>query len=200
MDKRQERHIGDHDWHSPEYVNDWIGRDVQRDDERRPLLQQMLERPGLASDAEIRVLDVGAGYGVVSEEVLRRFPRARITLLDFSEPMFEQARRRLARHSVQLTFVMGDLSNAQWTTTVGGPFDLAVSAIAIHNLRDHGLIAACYRAGRSVLKPGAMFLDSDLVSFSGGLDAHLEWISQGGFKRVECMLYREPLAQIAATA
>jgi len=44
-----------------------------------------------------------------------------------------------------------------------------------------------------------MFLDSDLVSFSGGLDAHLEWMSQAGFKRVECMLYREPLAQIAAT-
>ncbi len=73
MDKRQERHIGDHDWHSSEYVNDWIGRDVQRDDERRSLLQQMLERAGLASDAEIQVLDVGAGYGVVSEEVLRRF-------------------------------------------------------------------------------------------------------------------------------
>jgi trans-aconitate methyltransferase len=200
MDNRQERHIGDHDWHSSEYVNDWIGRDVQRDDERRPLLQQMLERPGLASDAEIRVLDVGAGYGVVTEEVLRRFPRARITLLDFSEPMFQQARRRLARHSVQLTFVIGDLSNAHWTTQVGGPFDLAVSAIAIHNLRDHWLIAACYLAVHSVLKPGAMFLDSDLVSFSGGLDAHLEWMSQAGFKRVECMLYREPLAQIAATA
>ena len=198
MDKRQERHIGDHDWHSPEYVNDWIGRDVQRDDERRPLLQQMLERAELASDAA--VLDVGAGYGVVSEEVLRRFPHARITLLDFSEPMFEQARRRLARHNAQLTFVMGDLSNAQWTTKVGGPFDLAVSAIAIHNLRDHGLIAACYRTVHSVLKPGAMFLDSDLVSFSGGLDAHLEWMRQAGFKTVECMLYREPLAQIAATA
>ncbi len=200
MDKRQERHIGDHDWHSSEYVNDWIGRDVQRDDDRRPLLQQMLERTGLANDAEVHVLDVGAGYGVVSEEVLRRFPDARITLLDFSEPMFEQARRRLARHSAQVTFVMGDLSNAQWTTKVGGPFDLAISAIAIHNLRDHGLIAACYRAVHSVLKPGAMFLDSDLVSFSGGLDAHLEWMRQAGFKTVECMLYREPLAQIAATA
>src|SRR5713226_10173058 len=95
---------------------------------------------------------------------------------------------------------MGDLSNVQWTAKVGGPFDLAVSAIAIHNLRDHGLIAACYRVVHSVLKPGAMFLDSDLVSFSGGLDAHLEWMRQAGFSRVECMLYREPLAQLAATA
>src|SRR5260370_37423992 len=120
MDKRQERHIGDHDWHSSEYVNDWIGRDVQRDDERRPLLQQMLERAGLASDAEIQVLDVGAGYGVVSEEVLRRFPHARVTLLGFSEPMLAQARRRLSRHSAQGTFVIGELSNAQWTAKVAG--------------------------------------------------------------------------------
>ena len=200
MPNRQERHIGDHDWHSSDYVDDWIGRDVQRDNERRPLLQQMLERPGLASDAEIQVLDVGAGYGVVTEEVLRCFPRARVTLVDFSEPMFEHARRRLESHSAQLAFVLGDLRNAQWTTRVGGPFDLAVSAIAIHNLRDHGLIAACYRAVRSVLKPGTMFLDSDLVSFSGGLDAHLDWMREAGFKTVECLLYREPLALIVATA
>src|SRR5260370_28108895 len=98
--------------------------------------------------------------------------------------MSERGRGRPARHSAQVTFVMGDLSNAQWTTKVGGPFDLAISAIAIHNLRDHGLIAACYRAVHSVLKPGAMFLDSDLVSFSGGLDAHLEWMRQAGFYAV----------------
>ena len=37
-----ERPIGKHDWHSREYVENWIGRDVTHDDERRPLLQQML--------------------------------------------------------------------------------------------------------------------------------------------------------------
>jgi trans-aconitate methyltransferase len=180
-------------------VDDWIGRDFQRDRERRPLLQQMLARPSLTRDAEIRVLDVGAGYGVVTEEVLRRFPQARVTLVDFSEPMFAHARRRLAAHSAQLTFVLSDLRNPEWATRVDGTFDLAVSAIAIHNLRDHGLMAACYRAIRSVLKPDAMFLDSDLVSFSDGLDEHLDWLREAGFKAVECLLYREPLALIVAT-
>jgi tRNA (cmo5U34)-methyltransferase len=143
---------------------------------------------------------VGAGYGVVTEEVLRRFPLARVTLLDFSEPMTECARRRLASHDALLTFVVGDLRAAEWTKKANGPFDLAVSAIAIHNLRGHELMAACYRAVRSVLRPGAMFLDSDLVSFSGGLDAHLEWMRKAGFEGVECLHYQEPLAVIAATA
>lgn len=200
MGSPRERHIGDHDWHSREYVDDWIARDVQRDGERRPMLQQMLKRAPLQTDSEIRVLDVGAGYGVITEEVLRRFPLARVTMLDFSEPMMEYARRRLAPYAQRLTFVLGDLRAVEWTTKVTGSFDLAVSAIAIHNLRDHELMAACYRAVRSVLRPGAMFLDSDLVSFSGGLDAHLEWMRNAGFEAVECLHYQEPLAVIAATA
>jgi SAM-dependent methyltransferase len=200
MGSPRDRHIGDHYWHSREYVDDWIARDIQRDSERRPMLQQMLERAPLQTDSEISVLDVGAGYGVVAEEVLRRFPLARVTLLDFSEPMTEYARRRLAPHAPRLTFVVGDLRTAEWTKKASEPFDLAVSAIAIHNLRDYELIAACYRAVRSVLRPGAMFLDSDLVSFSGGLDAHLEWMRKAGFEAVECLQYQEPLAVIAATA
>jgi SAM-dependent methyltransferase len=160
-------------------VDDWIARDVQRDGERRPLLQQMLERAPLQTDDQMRVLDVGAGYGVVTEEILRRFPLARVTLLDYSEPMFGHARASLAGHAAQLTLVLGDLRDASWTRAVSGPFDLAVSAIAIRR--------------------GAMFLDSDLVSFSGGLDAHLEWMREAEFEKVQCLHYQEPLAIIAAT-
>ena len=31
-----------HDWHSTDYVSEWITRDVTRDRERRALLRQML--------------------------------------------------------------------------------------------------------------------------------------------------------------
>ena len=63
-----------------QFATDRIARDVHRDGERRPMLQQMLKRAPLQTDNDIRVLDVGAGYGVVTEEVLRRFPLARVTL------------------------------------------------------------------------------------------------------------------------
>src|SRR5438067_13663929 len=103
------RPVGAHDWHSREYVDNWIERDVTHDDVRRPLLQQMLRLTPIAPETEINVLDVGAGYGLVSEQVLKVFPRAHVTLQDYSAPMFEHARRRLRVHENQVTYTLSDL-------------------------------------------------------------------------------------------
>ncbi|MGC2203548.1 MAG: class I SAM-dependent methyltransferase, partial [Stellaceae bacterium] len=111
-----------HDWHSVDYVSQWIKRDAARDPERRPLLQQMLSFAPFPREAEIEVLDVGAGYGVVSEEVLQAFPAARITLQDYSGPMLDQARQRLSDHSDRLCYVLCDLTDPSWPQQVGGPF------------------------------------------------------------------------------
>ncbi len=42
-------------------------------------------------------------------------------------------------------------------------------------------MAAAYRAVRSVLEPGGIFLDYDLTAFSGGTEAHLRWLREAGF-------------------
>ncbi|HEY6419458.1 MAG TPA: class I SAM-dependent methyltransferase [Candidatus Binataceae bacterium] len=197
-EERTHRHIGDHDWHSRQYVDDWIARDFSRDTERRPVLERMLAAAPFAADDEIRVLDVGAGYGLVTEVTLARFPRAQVTLLDYSEPMFAHARERLADRCAQIGFIRRDLSESGWTRGLEGAFDLAVSSIAIHNLRDYALIADCYRGIRATLKPGGAFLDCDLVSFSGGLDSHLRWLREAGFAQVECLWQSDPFAILAA--
>jgi SAM-dependent methyltransferase len=98
------------------------------------------------------VLDVGAGYGAVTEEVLKAFPQARVTLQDYSTPMLGEARRRLAGHAAQLQYVTADLTDPGWAKAIGGPFDLAVSAIALHNLRDPPKIFACYRSIHDLLR------------------------------------------------
>jgi trans-aconitate methyltransferase len=121
-----------HDWHSEQYVTDWIAHDVARDPERRPRLQEMLEMAPFPRDAAIKVLDVGAGYGAVTEEVLKRFPNARVTLQDYSQPMLAEAERRLSPYAARLHYVTADLTDPAWPQAVGGPFDLAVSAIALH--------------------------------------------------------------------
>src|SRR5215471_9321373 len=104
----QDRPSMHHDWHSEQYVTDWIAHDVTRDGERRPRLQQMLAAAPYPREADIEVLDVGGGYGVVTEELLKRFPKARVTLQDYSQPMLAEARRRLAAHAAQLTYVTVD--------------------------------------------------------------------------------------------
>jgi ubiquinone/menaquinone biosynthesis C-methylase UbiE len=185
-----------HDWHSSEYVSEWITRDATRDRERRPLLQQMLSAAPFPRDAALEVLDIGAGYGVVSEEVLQAFPAARITLQDYSQPMLDRARQRLADYSKHLRYVLCDLTDPSWPLQVGGPFDLAVSAIAIHNLRDPTKIYACYRAIRDLLKPGGYFLNCD--RFVQGVQPHVAALRESGFDRVECSWQEPPRAILIA--
>jgi ubiquinone/menaquinone biosynthesis C-methylase UbiE len=196
-DDPRRHHTEEHDWHSARYVDEWLAGDEKRES-RRAAVRGMLGYADVDAGAEIEVLDVGAGDGLVAEEVLAAFPNARATLLDYSEPMLARSRERLASSSGRVRIVRGDLASDEWTARVGGPFDLAVSAIAIHNLRCHGLIAACYRAICSVLKPRGTFLDLDLPTISGGLDAHLRWLREAGFARVECVYCEEPRAIFVA--
>jgi SAM-dependent methyltransferase len=173
-----------HDWHSKTYVEGWIKRDATRDEERRPRIRQMIAMALLPRDADLAVLDVGAGYGFVTEEVLHAFPNARVTLQDFSELMLAHARDLLAKAAGQLTYVQCDLTDPTWIDRVGGPFDLIVSAIAIHNLRNMKAIATCYRGIAQLLKPGAPFLDCDHFQLSGGIESHIALMQEAGMTRV----------------
>jgi SAM-dependent methyltransferase len=183
-DHHHHGHDHSHDWHSQAYVEDWIARDVTRDEERRPRIREMIVMAALPRDAAIEVLDVGAGYGFVTEEILHVFPNARVTLQDYSDLMFAHARQRLAKSAGQLTYVNCDLTDPGWVERVGGPFDLIVSAIAIHNLRDSQAIGACYRGVSQLLKPGAPFLNYDIFQQFGGIEFHIGLMQEAGMTRV----------------
>ncbi|HEY2104465.1 MAG TPA: class I SAM-dependent methyltransferase [Candidatus Binataceae bacterium] len=194
-----DQHIDQHDWHSREYVRQWIESDVTRDEERRPVLRQMIALAPFARDAQINVLDVGAGYGVVSEEVLRTFPRAHLTLQDYSELMFEHALKRLAPLSPYTSYVLADLSDPSWAAKLRGPFDLIVSGLAIHNLNLEPLMTRCYRSIRGLLRPDGLFLDYDLFGLvPGGAQSHSNWLREAGFERVKCTWEHAPVGVIAA--
>jgi ubiquinone/menaquinone biosynthesis C-methylase UbiE len=185
-----------HNWHSTDYVSGWITHDVARDPDRRPLLRQMLSFAPFPRECELDVLDVGAGYGVVTEEVLQAFPAAHVTLQDYSQPMLGQARHRLAGRSDRLSYVICDLTDPSWPHQVGGPFDLAVSAIALHNLRDPEKIFACYRPIHDLLRPGGHFLNCD--RYIERVEPHLAELREAGFDRVECTWQEPPRAIIVA--
>jgi len=190
--------IAAHDWQSDEYVEWWIGRDAARDETRRTQLKQMLSSAPFAGDAAIAVLDVGGGYGVVTDEVLRAFPQARVTLQDYSGPMLAAARRRLPAAAAQVAYVQSDLCDPSWVESAGGPFDLAVSAIAIHNIHDLGAIGAIYRGIAGLLKPGMPFLNYDLFDRRGGVPRHQQMLAEAGFARSDCTWQQPPIAIIAA--
>jgi ubiquinone/menaquinone biosynthesis C-methylase UbiE len=156
----------------------------------------MLSSAPFSRDAKLEVLDVGAGYGVVTEEVLSAFPAAHVTLQDYSHAMLDQARRRLVDQENRLRYVLADLTDPAWSRQIGGPFDLAVSAIVLHNLGSHEKIFACYPAIHGLLKRGGYFLNYD--RFVDGVDEHLRALRAAGFGRVECTWRDAPRAIVVA--
>jgi SAM-dependent methyltransferase len=176
----------DHDWHSEQYVDEWIAKDATRDDKRKPLLAQMMTMTPYKSDAAIRILDVAGGYGAVSEAALKAFPNAKVTLQDYSQVMLDRAREHFKGKPGPVAYAQGDLTDANWVKAVGGPFDLVVSGIAIHNLDDMKLIADSYRAIHGLLIPGGVFLNCDHFGRAEGIEANLKALRDAGFEKVSC--------------
>ena len=187
-----------HDWHSDRYVADWIARDARRMAERMPILEALIAAVPFPADATIDVLDVGGGSGVVTDAVLDAFPAARVTLQDFSEQMLTRARERFSTHDRAIRYVQCDLLDPAWPQKVGGPFDLVISGIAIHNLKDLAAMAACYEAIHGLLKPGGCFLDYDLFDNFGGVPLHQHSMKVAGFKAADPVWHKHPTAVVKA--
>ena len=84
------------------------------------------EAVGLAG-SPARILDLGAGTGMLSAVVAESFPDARFTLFDYSPRMLEQAGEILGdRAEVKV----GDM----YEGIPAGPWDAVISALAIHRI------------------------------------------------------------------
>jgi 2-polyprenyl-3-methyl-5-hydroxy-6-metoxy-1,4-benzoquinol methylase len=187
-----------HDWHSPDYVSGWIARDLDRQNDRQRIIERLIAAIPFARDRGLAVLDVGGGSGVLTEAVLKAFPRAQVTLQDFSEPMLESARKHFAARAGQVRYVLSDLRDPAWAQSAGGPFDLAVSGIAIHNLHDLAAIAGCYEAVHGLMRSGGCFLDYDHFDRAGGVSLHQHSMRVAGFSNVELIWHEHPTAILKA--
>ncbi len=144
-----------HDWTSDTYVEEWVQRQQAADPARAERFQLMCDLFPFSTDATVTILDVGAGYGPV---------RATCIAQDGSTPMLQRAQQRMARYGARFTTCQADLFDPHWLPTQFGPFDAAVSASCLHNLRDFPRISEIYRDIRAHLKPGGVFLNFDLVN------------------------------------
>lgn len=151
-----------HDWLSPTYVDVWV-EDWTARPGRAAQLRQVAAALPIGRQEPIRVLDVGGGWGPLSEQVLEYRPAANVTLIDYSPRMLEHAARTLAPYGARARLGARDLTDPSWPEGLDGPFDAVVSALAIHNLRDPDLIVAVYRGIRSLLRPGSCFLNLEIV-------------------------------------
>jgi len=87
--------------------------------------------------------------------MLEKFPQAHLTLVDIAENMLEMARQRFSGRG-NTRYVVGDYS----TIDLGGPYELACSALSIHHLSTEDKSRLFSRIF-SALKPGGMFVNAD---------------------------------------
>jgi len=104
------------------------------------------------------ILDLGAGTGLLTTFVRSWYPAAHIHLMDFSAPMIDLARTRLAGDS-NITFEVADYV----TAPLGGPYDSIVSALSIHHL-EHDAKKSLFAKIFAALRPGGSFVNAEQVA------------------------------------
>ncbi|MGU3473007.1 class I SAM-dependent methyltransferase [Paenibacillus sp. D51F] len=113
--------------------------------------------------AEPRILDLGAGTGLMSSFMRQRYPKAHITLTDFTASMLDKARERFAGDG-RVDFVQADMTGE----LPEGPYDLIVSSLAIHHLR-HEDKRLLFGSVKARLEEGGRFVNADQAAAESAL-------------------------------
>jgi len=167
------------------------------------VLQQQTVAAAADVDAET-ILELGIGTGESARRILESHPKARLTAIDSSEEMLGRARQ----------VVSGDLRLARLQDPLPeGPFDLVVSALAVHHLDAPGK-QDLFRRVADVLRAGGTFVLGDLVvpdnaayvvteidweyDLPDRLDDQLQWLRDAALEAETVWSYKD-LAVIRAT-
>ena len=118
----------------------------------------VVETLNFASDAPIRVLDLGAGTGLLSAYILERYPNVRLCLQDSSSKMLAVARKRFKTVKSQIVYDFDDYRH----NLPGGPFHAVVSALSVHHLAESEKLEL-FRKLPGILLPGGIFINADQV-------------------------------------
>lgn len=102
------------------------------------------------------ILELGTGTGETAKRLLSVHPQARLHGIDSSPGMLAAARSALTGRDFRL-----DVARIE-DPLPDGPFDLAVSALAVHHLDAAGKAALFHRIA-DLLAPGKRFVLADVV-------------------------------------
>lgn len=117
------------------------------------------EVAALDRSGPVRVLDLGAGTGLLAGALASVLPEASFVLVDEAPAMLDRARERLAPLGDRVETVVADLADP----LPAGPFDVVASALAVHHLDDAGK-ADLYRRAATVLAPGGVLVNAEQVA------------------------------------
>jgi tRNA (cmo5U34)-methyltransferase len=129
---------------------------------RQDMIAALTAAVPFARNEAIRILDLGAGDGGLSEALLARFPNATLTALDGSESMRAAAASRLQAFRDRAQIAPFDLASLDWWDRVNGAH-LVVASLSLHHLND-AKKQYFYKAAADRLASGGALLIADLVN------------------------------------
>ena len=176
--------MGDQFHFHPEAYLELVRSEVPAYDRLQDVVAQVTSGLGARS-----ILDLGVGTGVTSQRVLAEHPSAQLVGVDESPAMLDRARRALLTAELRAARLEDPLPQ--------GPFDLVVSALAVHHLDGAGK-ADLFRRVASVVVPGGRVVIGDVVVPEDPADAvipideeydkpsstgeQLRWLREAGFR------------------
>jgi ubiquinone/menaquinone biosynthesis C-methylase UbiE len=150
-------------WKRPDVVVAFLNQRSAVIPDRARQMEVILRLLRAAPREPRRVLDLGAGDAILLATVLAAFPEATGVAVDYSLPMLEQARLRLASYGSRATVVTADLATSSWRQAVPGAFDAVVSGFAIHHL-PHDRKRTLYEEIHGLLSEGGTFVNCEHVA------------------------------------
>jgi len=143
-------------------VENWFDKWAKEYDEylpHFPVYQKIIKIVGDNANIEdgAKVLDVGIGTGNFSFSVFAKVP-CDIVGVDVSSEMMKIAKKKACDIGANVSF----LNSSADAMEVENDFDFAVSAFALHHLREDGKLSA-FRRIHSALKDGGRFVLADVT-------------------------------------
>ena len=172
-----------HDWDSQDYVLNWAKGQDPKEKNRQEAFGTLADTIPFATVLSIRILDLGAGYGALTQFLLGRFPNATAICQDGSKQMAKLGAGRMKNLIGRFEYVLCDFAQPGWSKKIKGSFEAVVSSIAIHNVREPKIIRRIYQDSYALVKPGGCFFNFDRPR--PPWEDQMEWLRDAGFEDVK---------------
>jgi len=114
-----------------------------------------------------KILDLGAGTGLLTNYVLKKYPQAYFTLLDISDEMLNIARERF-KGNLKFKYIHGDYIEYNFTEK----FDIVISSLSIHHHKDSSK-RDIYSKVYENLNDNGVFLNLDQIHAPSSENEHI---------------------------
>ncbi len=166
--------------------------------QRRDVVAHILQQVGALSVDPRHVLELCPGPGMLAEVLLMALPQLMYTGIDFSPPILEYARTRLAPFANRAQLMSANLNEDSWLTQLPETPHAIVSMQSLHDLGGEVEVNRIYRVCKELLPRGGLFLNADLLTPIGqpmvgnpgrlSIPRHLELLASHGYANVACTL------------